>query len=64
MPIALVEIKSHEQIEERHIENLKTVAMDYPDAELFCLSLDKNAKRFGNVKALHWQEGLVVLGLA
>ncbi len=56
--LVLLAIKSHSMIEERHVKGLNTVAKEYPKAEVICLSLDKNEKQFGRVRAMHWTDGL------
>jgi hypothetical protein len=61
--LALVEIKSHDHIEAKHVEALQAVGVEYPEAELFCLSLDSHERHFDRVHSLPWQKGLDALGL-
>jgi uncharacterized protein len=56
--LALVEIKSKNQVTELDVKNLKIFEKDFPDAELFLLSLDPVPKKFGRVSAVFWQEGI------
>jgi predicted AAA+ superfamily ATPase len=51
-PLALVEIKSTPQLREDHLTGLLNFADDFPEAELYILSRDSNAKRFGRIVAL------------
>lgn len=61
-PLAMIEIKSHANLEERHVQTLNNIGEDYPQAELFCFSLDPHEKLFFNrVRALYWREGLEIL---
>ena len=50
-------------IEQKHLKALEKVGKEYPDAELFCLSLDKHERRFGRIRALPWDKGLKAIGL-
>lgn len=61
---ALVEIKSHDYIEDRHVEALAKVADEYPEAEVFCFSCDPQEKKFGRIRALPWKQGIEAIGLA
>ena len=62
-PVALVEIKSSDRVDERDTKPLERLAADFPDSEAICLSRDPVAKKIGSVRALPWQEGLKELGL-
>jgi predicted AAA+ superfamily ATPase len=62
-PVALLEIKSSERIDERDTKSLERLAADIPDAEAFCLSRDPVSRRIGSVTALPWQQGLTELGV-
>lgn len=62
-PLALVEIKSTESVDERDVRSLTHFQRDLPTAEAFCLSRDPTPKRFGTVLAVPWQQGLQELGL-
>ncbi|MFA4874059.1 MAG: DUF4143 domain-containing protein [bacterium] len=63
LPVALVEIKSAERVDERSTRILERFAGDFKKTQAFCLSRDPVAKKIGNVAALHWREGLAALGL-
>jgi predicted AAA+ superfamily ATPase len=56
--VILLEIKSTEVVEERHIERISRFAKDFPNSLALCASRDPNPKRFGLVHALPWQEAL------
>jgi predicted AAA+ superfamily ATPase len=56
--LALIEIKSCEEVRPEHVAPLEKLARDIPESESFCLSLEKTAKTIGKVACLHWQEGL------
>ncbi len=60
---ALIEIKSSEIVDERHVRGLARMLPDFPGADAFCLSRDRNRKRISGVLALPWDEGLAELGL-
>ncbi len=62
MPLAFVEIKSAAQIHDRHIDALKAVRHDFPEAELFCLCQEQHPRLTDErIHILPWQEGLKVL---
>ncbi len=52
----LVEIKSGDRIDGRHLSGLKNFEKDFPKAELFCISRVKNAQKVGNIWVLPWHE--------
>jgi predicted AAA+ superfamily ATPase len=56
--LALVEIKSTDEIREDHLSGLKRFLSDFPDAEFFCLSRDPREKRFDRIRAIPWQRAL------
>lgn len=62
-PPILIEIKSHDNIEQSAVENLIYFGKRWPKAKLLCLSLDPIERNFENVRCLHWKEGLKILGL-
>ncbi len=57
-PLALVEIKSTEKINDRDVSTLNGFARDLPEAQSFCLSCDSHEMSIGRVCCLHWREGL------
>lgn len=57
-PLALVEIKSAEEIREDHASALRAFEKDFPDADLFLLSRDPRPQRMGRVRALPWEAGI------
>jgi uncharacterized protein len=62
-PPVLVEIKSTERVEPRHVRDLERFLPDFPGALPLCLSRDPLRRRVGDVLALPWQEGLAEMGL-
>lgn len=62
-PPALVEIKSTDRVEPRHVRDLARFLPDFPGADAYCFSRDPLWKRFDGVLAVPWREGLVELGL-
>ncbi len=56
--LALVEVKSTDQVREGMFKTLRIFGEDLKNAELFCFSRDPIAKQLGNVRAVHWQKGL------
>jgi predicted AAA+ superfamily ATPase len=63
LPIALVEIKSTDQIREEHLKPLRLLGADIPNSEMFCLSQESRARLVDGIRVLPWKEGLVALGL-
>lgn len=57
-PLAVVEIKSSETIQERHTKTLHRLSADFPNAEFFILSRDQSPKLFGKIRARHWKPGI------
>lgn len=57
-PLALVEIKSTSTVTEEDVRSLLGFSEEFPDADLFCFSQDERPKRFGRVRAVHWQQGI------
>jgi predicted AAA+ superfamily ATPase len=62
-PLALVEIKSAEEVDSRHIRTLKRFAEELSEADAFCLSRDPQPRRIDSVQILPWDIGLKRLGL-
>jgi hypothetical protein len=60
---ALIEIKSSSLITEHDLKPLQGILADIPNSEAYCFSNDPIPKKFNNITALHWQDGLVNLGL-
>jgi uncharacterized protein len=62
-PLALVEIKSTDRVEPRHVRDLVRFLPEFPGALALCLSRDPIRKKMGDVLAVPWQEGLAELGV-
>jgi predicted AAA+ superfamily ATPase len=57
-PLLLIEIKSTKELEERLLKNFFKLCKEFPKADYLCLSCDPYAKKWGEVRALPWQNGL------
>lgn len=60
--VALIEIKSAEKVDERHVRNLLHFAKDFPNAQLICVAREKVPKKMGRVSVLPWNLALEALG--
>ncbi len=58
---AVVEIKSSNNIREDDVQTTLRLGSDIAGAELYCLSRDPRPKKFGDLLALPWQEGIQAL---
>ena len=56
--ILFIEIKSAEDVESRHLRNLKALSHDFGDCEAICLSRDTYAKQIDGITVYPWQEGI------
>jgi len=52
----LVEIKSGDRIDSRHLSGLQNFAKDFPKAEFFCISRVKKAQKIGKIWIMPWHE--------
>ena len=57
-PLIFVEIKSTQMVSENDVSHLSGFVKDFPSAKFFCLSRDKSRKKWGQVLALEWREGI------
>ncbi len=62
LPMAFVEIKSADQINDGDITSLLSLKKDSPKSQYFCLSNDPNNRVQNGVNLLHWKKGLNELG--
>ena len=61
-----IEIKSAEEIQNKHLKNLKIFSEEHPESRLMVVSLDVFSRRIGNIECLYvleffrllWKEGL------
>jgi len=60
--IALVEIKSGESIDERHIKSLRLFSKDFPAAQLICAAQVKRPQKIGAISVLPWRQAFQELG--
>ena len=57
-PLACIEIKSTERVDESKLRRLRYFVRDFPEAEFYCLSRDPKPQQFEGIKALPWAQGL------
>lgn len=62
-PVVLIEVKSTDVVDNRHIRSLKHFSRDFPDADLFCISRDPRERLLENVRILPWHNCWHALGL-
>jgi len=62
-PTVLVEIKSAEHIDERHLQHLLGIKRDYPKLEYCCLCREAEVREVDGIKIMPWVEGMKYLGL-
>ncbi len=63
LPLALIEIKSTEKIDESSISSFKKIAQDFEHKESFVFSLDKDAKVINGITCLYWKDGFTEIGM-
>jgi uncharacterized protein len=63
MPLALIEVKSTENVQDQHLRGLKSVKKDFPNAELFIFSREKYPRLKDGIHILPWQDGMLALGV-
>ena len=64
MPVALIEIKSTDHVDERDTRALQAFTGDFVRPLALCLSRDTTRMQAGGVRCLHWRAALRELGLA
>ena len=60
-PLALVEIKSAQEVQPHKLRGLTALGKDFPEAELFWVSRDPKPQSLGRVQALPWKRALEVV---
>ena len=61
-----IEIKSSEEVQNRHVKNLKAFAEEHPDSKLMIVSLDVFTRQMGNIECIYvrdffhrlWTDGI------
>ncbi len=62
---AVIEIKSTDQIQEKHVKVISRLRDAFKGAEFFVLSRDESAKEYEGIRCLSWQKGIPeILGLS
>ena len=56
--ILFIEIKSADNVEERHLSALKSLSKDFGDCESVCFSRDPYAKQFDHITVYPWEIGV------
>jgi predicted AAA+ superfamily ATPase len=56
--LLVIEIKSTDRIEERHLKNLNHFKKDFPDADFICAARVPVAEKRGHISVLPWKEAL------
>lgn len=56
--ILFIEIKSSDNIEERHLTTLKSLSQDFGECEAICFSRDPYAKKLGHITVYPWEIGV------
>ena len=59
----LVEIKSADRIDDRHVKNLVHFRDDFLNTELICVSRVAQKQIVNDITVMPWQEALVFIGL-
>jgi len=62
-PLALIEIKSSDHVDDSDISTLAEFKKSFPSAQGFCLSLDPFERTRKDVRMIFWQKGFEELGL-
>jgi hypothetical protein len=57
----LLEIKSAERIDERHVKNLIRFQPDFPDAESLCVGRIAHRQVVKGIRVVPWKEALAYL---
>jgi len=60
--LALVEIKSARQVDDRHLKHISSFARDFPKADLIVASRVDRAQKHGRIAILPWMQALRELG--
>ena len=63
-PVAILEIKSSQRVEDRDVRNLVRFAGDFADPVALCISRDPTRMAMDGVLCVHWRDGFRELGLA
>jgi predicted AAA+ superfamily ATPase len=58
LPILFIEIKSSNDVENRHLSNLRALAQDFGECEAVCFSRDPYAKKLDGITVYPWAEGI------
>ncbi len=57
----LLEIKSTDQVDDRHVRNLSRLSSDFPGAELICASQVRHKQITNGIQVLPWEEALELI---
>ena len=56
--VLFIEIKSTDNVDERHLSTLKSLSKDFGDCESVCFSRDAYAKQFSDITVYPWAMGI------
>jgi uncharacterized protein len=59
----LVEIKSTDQVQPRHLAHLTSLKADCPQYEAYCFCQEVTPRRVDGVRVIHWMDGFKEIGL-
>jgi predicted AAA+ superfamily ATPase len=54
----LIEIKSTDEVEERHLDGLRSLAPHFEESVSFCVSNDPVARTVNDIRCVHWKDFL------
>lgn len=58
LPVLFIEIKSSQNVQEMHLNNLKNLAKDFGNCEAICFSRDPYIKEMNGIKIFPWEIGI------
>ena len=61
MRTIVAEIKSTKVVRAEHTEVVARLGKDIPDSEIVLLSRDTEPKQYGNVRCMHWRDGIAYM---
>jgi len=61
MKTIVAEIKSTKVVRAEHTEVVARLGKDIPDSEIVLLSRDTEPKQYGNVRCMHWRDGIAYM---
>ncbi len=59
----LIEIKSTQVVQAKHIKNLKLLRADFPKAQLVCVCRIEQAQKWDDIDVISWKQAFKMIGL-